>query len=182
MSTKTSLFLKVLHVISWIIFIGVCFEAGALITQTIVTLWYTPAGANRFWKPVDLTGLYHFNQTYYVTLTSIMIIVAVMRAWMFYLIVKIFSENKINLSQPFNEGMKLFIERLAYFAIGIGLFSYWGAKFTENLVTQGVTMPGLQYLRIAGADVWLFMGVILLIITQFFKKGIDIQNENDLTV
>lgn len=41
-------------------------------------------------------------------------------------------------------------------------------------------MPDLHYLRLGGADVWLFMGITLLVIAQIFKKGIEIQN--DLTV
>jgi putative transcriptional regulator len=49
-------------------------------------------------------------------------------------------------------------------------------------VKQGVKNPDLQYLRIGGADVWMFMGITLLVIVQIFKKGIEIQNENDLTV
>jgi hypothetical protein len=35
---------------------------------------------------------------------------------------------------------------------------------------------------LGGADVWLFMGVALLVIGRVFKKGIEIQNEIDLTV
>jgi len=37
-------------------------------------------------------------------------------------------------------------------------------------------------MRLAGADVWLFMGIVLLIIAFIFKKGIEIQSENDLTI
>ena len=66
--------------------------------------------------------------------------------------------------------------------LAIGLFSYWGAKHTQELVHQGVTMPELQQLRLAGADVWLFMGVVLLVFSQIFNRGIELQNENDLTV
>ncbi len=66
--------------------------------------------------------------------------------------------------------------------LGIGLFSFWGAKYSEGLVNKGVKIPDLQYLRLGGADVWLFMGITLLIIAQIFKKGIELQNENDLTV
>ena len=43
-------------------------------------------------------------------------------------------------------------------------------------------MPEVQYLRLGGADVWLFMGVILFVLAQMFKRGIEIQSENDLTV
>jgi hypothetical protein len=111
-----------------------------------------------------------------------MIIVAIMRALMFYIIVKIFHEKKLNLSQPFNETVRSFISKIAFLALGIGLFSYWGAKCVEGFVKQGVKIPDIQYLRLGGADVWMFMGVTLLFIVQIFKKGIEIQNKNDQTV
>jgi hypothetical protein len=78
--------------------------------------------------------------------------------------------------------VRRFIVNIAWLALGIGLFSFWGAEYTESFVAQGVNMPDLQYLRLGGADVWLFMGVVLLVIGQVFKKGIEIQNEIDLTV
>ena len=43
-------------------------------------------------------------------------------------------------------------------------------------------MPGIQYLGLGGADVWLFMCVTLYVIAQIFKRGIEIQSENELTV
>jgi hypothetical protein len=64
----------------------------------------------------------------------------------------------------------------------IGLFSGMAGKYSEWLVKQGVEMPALQYLRLAGADVWLFMGVTLFVIAHIFKRGIEIQTENDLTI
>ena len=182
MSKTTDCILKALNVVSWIIFVGVCIEAGGFISNAVVTLMLNPVGADKFWTEVNLSGLYNYNQSHYFTLISLMIIVAVMRALMFYLIVKIFYDKKLNLAQPFNETIRRFISNIAYLALGIGLFSFWGAKFAAGLVAQGVKLPELQYLRLGGADVWLFMGVVLLVIAQIFKKGIEIQNENDLTV
>ena len=43
-------------------------------------------------------------------------------------------------------------------------------------------MPDIQYLKFGGADVWLFMGIILLVIAQIFKRGVEIQSENELTI
>lgn len=182
MKSKTDFFLKALHVISWIIFIGLCIVAGGLITNAIATLMLNPAGAERFWKEVDLTSLYEFNQSYFITITSIMIIVAVMKAVMFYLIVKLFYDKKLNLSEPFNEMVGGFISNMGYLSLGIGLFSSWGAKTTQWLVSQKVVMPDLENMHLGGGDVWLFMSVILLVIAQIFKKGIEIQNENELTI
>jgi len=182
MSKKTDYFLHAINVVAWIIFIGVCIEAGGFIFNAFFTLLLNPVGASKFWTEVNLSELYNYNQSRYVTMISLMIIVALMRALMFYLIVKIFYDKKLNLAQPFNEAVKRFILNLAYLALGIGLFSFWGAKFAAGLVAQGVKMPELHYLRLGGADVWLFMGVTLLVIALIFKKGIEIQNENDLTV
>jgi hypothetical protein len=50
------------------------------------------------------------------------------------------------------------------------------------LTKQGVKSADLQSLHIAGADVWLFMAVILFVIVQIVKRGIEIQRENDLTI
>ncbi len=50
------------------------------------------------------------------------------------------------------------------------------------LTKQGFEIADLQSLHIGGADVWLFMAVILFVIGQIVKRGIEIQNENDLTI
>lgn len=41
-------------------------------------------------------------------------------------------------------------------------------------------LPSFEH--IAGADDWLFMAVILYVIVQIVKRGIEIKNENNLTI
>lgn len=182
MYIKTDYILNTLHVLSWIIFVGICIEAGGIITNTVATLVLAPEDAAKTWNQVDLTALYHYNQSHYVTLACIIIIAALLKAILFYLIIRIFLDKKLNLAKPFNEVMRRYILLIAYLALGIGIFSSWGAKFASPLVDQGVKLPDIQRLGLGGADVWLFMGVILLVIAFIFKKGVEIQNENDLTV
>jgi hypothetical protein len=71
---------------------------------------------------------------------------------------------------------------MSYLALLIGLFSWSGAQYSGWLLSKGVKLPDLQYLRLGGADVWLFMGVTIVVIAQVFKRGIEIQTENELTV
>jgi len=179
---STKQMLKILYVLSWIIFIGVCIEAGGFIFNAFFTLVLNPVGATHFWKEVDLSVLYEYDRGYFFVETLLMSIVAVMRAIIFYLIVKILHDKKLNLSQPFNQEVRRFIRNISYLSLGIGLFSAWGVNYTVWLVNQGVKMPDIQHLRIGGADVWLFMGVTLFVIAQIFKRGIEIQSENELTV
>jgi len=179
---STKQILKILYVVSWIILIGVCIEAGGFIFNAFFTLVLNPVDAQYFWKEVDLSGLYKYDPGYFFAETLLISIVAVLRACLFYLIVKVLHDKKLNLSKPFNREMGHFMFKVSYLTLGLGLFSNWGVKYTGWLVGQGVKMPDIQHLRLGGADVWLFMGVTLFVIAQMFKSGIEIQEENDLTV
>jgi hypothetical protein len=174
--------LKILHILSWIIFIGLCIEAGGILFNAFFTLVINPIAAKNFWQEVDLSSLFNSDKGYFIAETLLMSIVTIMRAILFYLIVKILHDKKLNLMQPFNTEMKRFISNVSYLAIGTGIFCYWGAKYTEWLTTKGIVMPDVQSLGLGGADVWLFMGITLLVIAQVFKRGVEIQSENDLTI
>ncbi len=179
---STKQMLKILYVLSWILFIGVCIEAGGFIFNAFFTLVLNPVGAQHFWREVDLSALYSYDPGYFFAETFLISIVAVLRACIFYLVVKILHDKKLNMAKPFNREMGRFIFNISYLALGLGLFSFWGVKYTGWLESQAVKMPDIQYLRLGGADVWLFMGVTFLVIAQIFKRGIEIQEENDLTV
>ena len=179
----TQQILKVLQILSWIIFIGLCIEAGGILVNTIITLFINPLGVENFWEGAGyLSSLYKFDHGHFFVITLIMIIVAVMKAIIFYLIVKLFADKKLNISQPFSMELRRFILKLAYLALGIGLFSHFGFRYSLWLTKQGFKTADLQSLHIAGADVWLFMTVILFVILHIVKRGIEIQNENDLTI
>ncbi|MEO6252965.1 MAG: DUF2975 domain-containing protein [Ferruginibacter sp.] len=179
---KTTTILKILQVLSWIIFIGVCIEAGGSIFSAFYTLVINSLNARTFWVGNDLSALYKYDPGYFFAETLLISIAGVLKACIFYLVIKILNDKKLNLSQPFSNEVRLFIIKVSYLAFGIALFTSWGVKYTEWLITRGVKMPDTQHLRLGGADVWLFMGVTLFVIAQIFKRGIEIQTENELTV
>ena len=175
--------LKVFQILSWIIFIGLCIEAGGTIVNTFIALFINPLGATYYWEGADyLTNLYNHDYGHFFSITFIMTIVAVLKAIMFYFIVELFSEKKLNMLQPFSLDLRRFILKLSYLSLAIGLFSYFGFKYAAWLTKQGLETVNLESLHIAGADVWIFMAVILFVIVQIVKRGIEIQTENDLTI
>ena len=182
MKSDTTLILKILHVIAWIIFIGVCIEAGGSIFSAFYTLVINPVNAATFWEGNDLSALYKYDPGHFFAETLLISIASVLKACMFYLIIKILSDKKFTLSQPFNNEVRLFIINVSCLAFGIGLFTGAGVRYTDWLISQGVNMPDTHHLRLGGADVWLFMGVTLIVLAQIFKRGIEIQTENELTV
>ncbi len=174
--------LKVLTVIAWIIFIGVCIEAGGFLFNCFYTMVLNPAGAKYYWNHLDLSNLYSFDRSHFLTETVLINIVAVLRALLFYIIIKFLYDKKLDLSRPFSLDMRRFMLNIGYVSLGISLFSFWATEHTQWLESNGVKMPGIHHLRIAGADVWLFMSVTLFVLAQIFKRGIEIQSENELTV
>ena len=65
--------------------------------------------------------------------------------------------------------------------LNLVIFSFFAVKHIEWFVNQGVKFTDVSNLRISGADVWLFMSVTLFVIAQIFKRGIEMQEENELT-
>ena len=174
--------LKMLLVVSWILFIGLCVEAGGVIFNIVYTLFFNPNEAITFWNEADLSSLYQYDHGYFLVITGFMSVTTVMKALIFYLIVKILHEKKLDMVQPFSETMGRFIFNLSYLTFGIGLFSWWGIKYAMWLVTLGVKMPEIQHLLFDGANVWLFTSVTLFVIALVFKRGVEIQAEHELTV
>ena len=170
--------LNFLHILSWIIFIGLCIEAGSYLFTGCYTIAFNPENATYF----HLSELYSYDQGYFLVVLLLMFIVTLMKAILFYLILKLFDKKKLNMNQPFNSETGRFLFNVSYLALGTGFFSFWGIKYTSWLLKQGVQIPDVEVLHLGGADVWIFMGITLIVIAQIFKRGIEIQSENDLTI
>src|ERR1044072_3085102 len=91
--------LTILHVISWIIFLGLCVETAAIIYSFFVPLAINPEGADNLYMKLNLSNLYNFDKGYYIVLVSSIIVVSSLKSLLFYFVVKIFL--KINLVKPF---------------------------------------------------------------------------------
>lgn len=65
MKISTKQLLKILYILSWIIFIGVCIEAGGSIFSAFYTLVINSANAKTFWVGNDLSGLYAYDRGHF---------------------------------------------------------------------------------------------------------------------
>jgi len=177
----TKQILLVLNIITWIFFLGLCVEAGGIIFNAGYVL-IKPAVAKYFWNGADLSALIARDQGQFITQIVLISIVALLKAILFYRILKLFYDKRFSLAKPFSPGLTRFVFTIAWLCLGAGFFSHWGARYDNWLEKNGTPMPDVDLLRIGGADVWLFMAIVLVVIGHVFKKGIELQNENDLTV
>lgn len=174
--------LRILQVISWIIFIALLVDAGGIIFNVIFTFAYNSDNTEHFWGGANLKNLYEYDHGQYVVIGIYMGIVTVLKAIMFYVIVRFLSSKKLIVDTPFNPALRKFVLILSYISIGIGIFAHMGVNYSKWLAGKGVSMPDSQLLKLGGADVWFLMAVTLIVIAQILKKGIKIQTENDLTI
>ncbi len=179
MKPTTKLVLAILHVIAWIIFLGLCVKTGAILYSFFVSLAMSPEGAKNLYMELNLSSLYHFDRVYYIVLVSTIIVLSALKALLFYFVVKIFL--KINFVKPFSADVSRFIAMIGYLALGIGVLTEIANKNCDWLVKQGVTFPDLQSV-LGGGGEFLLLGAVIFMISQVFKRGIEIQTENELTV
>ncbi|MBL7711789.1 MAG: DUF2975 domain-containing protein [Chitinophagaceae bacterium] len=180
MTTKQML--RILHILAWILFVGLGVEAGGFIVCAFFAA-VNPAIVKNLWlwQDVDLSGLFSYPQ-HFLEITILMSITGVLKAVLFYLVVTILYDKKLDSPQPFSPQLGRFLSRIAYLSLLIGLCCRAGSAYAGYLAAQGIKLPDIRYLRLDADDVWLFMGLTLLVIAQIFKRGVAIQSENELTV
>ncbi|RYY49764.1 MAG: DUF2975 domain-containing protein [Chitinophagaceae bacterium] len=182
MQITTKHVLTVLHVLAWIIFIGLALQAGIIIVNAILLFVVSPANHDKLWSEIDLRSLFNYNKSYFISHVTAIIIVALAKALIFYFIIKISNDKRLSLAKPFGEPGRKIMQLVAYFSLIIGLFAGGAAKHNEWLIEKGVQMPSAALQHIDGADVWIFMGIVVFVLAKIFKRGAEIQSEHELTI
>jgi len=179
MKANTKSILTTLHVIVWVIFIGLCIKTGAMIYSFVVSMIISTAATQNPHEGLNLSALYKYSDWHYIALVSLMIFISSLKAYIFYYLIQIFS--KINLVHPFSEEVASFISKISYTALTIGITTMIGVSYCKWFIKRGVDIPTMEDYLGGGAEFLFFAGVIFFI-AQIFKRGIEIQSENELTV
>jgi ABC-type multidrug transport system fused ATPase/permease subunit len=168
-----------MHVVAWVVFIGKCIKTGSLVFSTIISIFINPTATKDLYLGLNLSALYETNTWYYIAIVSLIIFISAMQAYLFYLLIKIFS--KLNLVQPFSNEISKLISKISYVALDIGILSIIANGFSKWMIKREISIYNAnEYL--GGAIEYLLLAGIIFTIAQIFKRGVEIQNENELTV
>ncbi|GHB26580.1 DUF2975 domain-containing protein [Mongoliitalea lutea] len=165
-------------VVIWSVFIGLCIKAGALTFVAILSFFNAPV-AQDLYEGLNLYSLMQENLWYYVGLLSLIIGIAVSKAYLFYLMIRIFMS--IDLQHPFNSKVGNYLSQMGSTALQIGFLIIITSSSIKWLIKRGFEIPSMAGF-IGGAMEFIFMGILIFAIAQVFKRGIEIQSENELTV
>jgi hypothetical protein len=175
MKTKNPVLLTVMHVIFWIIFVGLCIKAGAILFSVIVSLAVNAEGARDLYQGLNLHELYTYSRMHYIQTVSFLLVLAGLKAYIAYLVVRIFLV--FDLSRPFNPNLTDLFLKISYYSLAMGVLAIVAEGYGKWLLKKGPEVP----IKWGSGEILFFAGVIY-IIALVFQKGAEIQAENDLTV
>lgn len=167
-----------LYIISWVIFVGLCIEAGGLIVNLFFSL-FKPDFIPNLYQKLDLTEMYRNNQFTFFGIYSFILTISVLKACLFYIVIRLM--HKMDLSKPFSTYVANQISLLSYYTLAIGFFSSVARELTKTIMHYGFSTRDLNQFW-EDSQAFILMGAVIYIIATIFKKGVEIQNENDLTV
>ena len=167
-----------LKIVAWIIFVGLSIEAGGLIVNFIFSLC-KPEMVSRLYQKLDLSELYAQSEWAFFSMYSFILFISILKAVLFYIVILLVS--KIDLSRPFNNFVSGKILQISYYTLSIGLISFIARQSAKNLGQHGFDTGNLDQFW-ADSQAFILMAAVIYIIAVIFKKGVAIQNENDLTV
>lgn len=178
MFKNPNLVLKVLNVIVYIVFIGMCIKAGALLFSYILSMNNAIAAQNLY-DNLDLSDLKIKDEVAYSIMFFSIFVIVFLQALLFYTIIIMF--KKIDIISPFHETIGNLIKRMAGFSLVIGIFSNVTLSFVVKYISQGLEFPNIMK-YVAQGDAFVFFAMILFFISMLFDKGIALQNEAEFTI
>ena len=182
-TTRTEKILKIINVFAWIIFVGTLVKSGIILISFIISLFDPEAVV---FKDIDVFGLGTSPGTYfyeireanlwnYIFYVISIILWTLIKSYLAYLIIKLLS--KINLIHPFSMEIANRIVKISYTLIFI-----WGLSFVVGFFDKWAALAiGLEP-QFEGRGEFLFIAGLVYLIGNIFKRGVEIQNENKLTI
>lgn len=167
-----------LYIVAWLIFVGLSIEAGGVIVNFFFSL-YNPGFVQNLYQKLDLTDMYRDSKMAFFGVYSFILILSILKALLFYLVIRLM--HKMDLSKPFSSFVSKQILQISYYTLSIGFLSYIARQVVRNLRHHGFVPDNLDQFW-ADSQAFILMGAVIYIMATIFKKGVELQNENDLTV
>ncbi|MCC5936150.1 MAG: DUF2975 domain-containing protein [Lunatimonas sp.] len=170
--------LMLLTIVIWSIFIGLCIKGGALLFTSVYSL-FNPEVAKDLYKGLNLSAAREWHTGYYLAAVSLLIGIMVAKAFIFFLVIRVF--QKIDLVHPFSREVSVLISRIGEVTVQVGVLTIIASGYFSWLSTRTMQSPALSGF-LGGAFEYLIMGAVIYAISLVFKRGVEIQADNDLTV
>jgi len=167
-----------LQIVSWVIFVGLCIEAGAMIVNFVFSL-FKPEFVKNLYQKLDLSQMYNTSKLVYFGMYGFILTISILKAYLFYVLVMLL--HKIDMLKPFSSYVADQIKKISYITLEIGILSLIARETSQRMEHYGLESNKLYQFWEDGSA-FLLMAAVVYVIATIFSRGVEIQNENDLTV
>jgi hypothetical protein len=125
---------------------------------------------------LSICTAYTCSRQYFIYIMSFLIALSAMHGYVWYRVARLLT--KLNLENPFSRNVARRLEE-----IGIQLFGIWIVSLmAQQSIAWISNNSGIHLDSFPALNEYLFIARIVYIISQIFKRGIEMQEQNELTV
>ncbi|MEP7318771.1 MAG: DUF2975 domain-containing protein [Panacibacter sp.] len=177
MKTRTEIILVVLKVLAFMGAIKYSIDFGAQLTHFVASFINTDWAKRTYEVNLDIFNIHEKSIPYYSYAMCLTIAASALKATIWYVIFTLLT--KLKFQTPFSMEVQKKLESIAYLLLAVWIVnSFLWETYTYYLRQD----TGIQLLANNSGDEYFFMAGIVYIISQVFKRGIEMQEENQLTV
>jgi hypothetical protein len=133
-----------------------------------------PEAAKNLYKGMDLYAYRQHSFVHYSFVVGYKVILYITEAYIAFLMTILL--NTINISKPFNVGVVKLMQKISY-----SILCVWLIAMVHNTHVAILERSyGLVATYIPGDSI--FLAGIVYVLAQMFKRGVEIQAENELTI
>lgn len=178
MAIGNKLVFQGLHIIAWILFVGLSIQTGGLIVNFFFSI-YNPGSVQYLYQKLDLSDLYISSPWAFYGICGLILTVAVLKTYLFYIVIMLM--HKIDRSNPFSSFVSRQITRISVITLRIGVISLVARQVARYLQEHEFTTARMDTF-LTDSQAFILMAAVVYIIAVIFRKGVELQNENNLTV
>ena len=179
---KSSFVLNILKIVLLIVFVGLMITTVFLFAVFIISLFKIDTD---FVKSVKITlpnfkgkfsDLKGYGTAFFSVLMFLITVFSFLQTYLVSLVIKIL--QKLNLQHPFSAEIAKMIDQIVKLAVVLAFGSIFVSAFSGFLLGEST----VQFELGSGNLNFLIFAAIIYIIGIIYKKGIELQSENELTI
>lgn len=165
--------IKLMVFFSWLAIIGLVVKTGTLLISYFQSI-NTPEAASNMYEGKNLLAYRNFSFLHYSSIVAYKVILFSIEIGIAYLVLSLL--KRLNLKQPFQIEVQKYMQQISK-----SILFLWIIAMIHNTHMQFIGKKHGFELDLFSSD-FVFLSVVIFIFAQIVKRGIAIQNENDLTI
>src|SRR5436305_8219566 len=173
MKTRTEKILVVLKILAFMGAVKYSIDCGAQLTNFVASFINTDWAKRTYEVNLDIFNIREKSIWFYSYAMCLTIAASGLKAFIWFVVSDLLV--KLKLQTPFSMEVEKKLERIAYLLLGVWIVSslFWKTYTYYLSRDTGIQLPATN-----SGDEYLFMAAMIYIISQVFKRGIEIQEEN----